>query len=50
MLKDGMAFGEDMASETMTVTISDFNGGWFSKKRMLASVLKDWLVLFSCQQ
>ena len=40
MLKDGMAFGEDMASETMTVTISDFNGGWFSKKKNVSISIK----------
>ena len=33
MLKDGMAFGDDMDSETITVTISDFEEGWFSKKK-----------------
>lgn len=32
MLKDGMSFGEDVDSETITVTISDFEEGWFSKK------------------
>ena len=49
MLKDGIAFGEDMDSETITVTISDFEEGWFSKKSMLSSVLKGTLVLFSCR-
>ena len=31
MLKDGMAFGEDIDGETITVTISDFEEGWFPK-------------------
>lgn len=38
MLKDGMAFGEDMDRETITVTISDFEEGWFSKKYVIISI------------
>ena len=40
VLKDGMVFGENIDGETITVTIGDFEKGWFSKKSMLSSVLK----------